>query len=223
MIKVEHVTKKFKEKIVFEDINCNLETGKKYAIVGNSGAGKTTFLNVLSGLEQPSSGKVFIDDLSLNTRNRKKLYQDCIGFIFQNFGLIDTDTVKQNLELGLANQKLTKLQKNDRMLSTLSQVGLEKIDFNQKIYTLSGGEQQRIAIARILLKDPKIIFADEPTGSLDAENGKVVLEALLNEFDQDATVVIATHDFRVWQKCDYVIKIQNKGIKMNEVNSKIKI
>ena len=214
MIKVEHLTKKFKEKVIFEDINCTLETGKTYAIVGKSGAGKTTFLNVLSGLEQPSSGKVVITDLTVNGKNRKKLYRTTFGFIFQNFGLIDTETVKQNLELGFANQKLTKGQKSKRMQSALKQVGLEKMPFNQKVYTLSGGEQQRIALARILLKTPKVIFADEPTGSLDSENSQVVLKTLLNNFDPAATIVIATHDPSVWQECDYLIKIEDKKIKI---------
>ena len=214
MIKVEHLTKKFQEKVIFEDINCTLETGKTYAIVGKSGAGKTTFLNVLSGLEQPSSGKVVISDLTVNGKNRKKLYRTTVGFIFQNFGLIDTETVKQNLELGLVNQKLTKGQKSKRMQSALKQVSLEKIPFNQKVYTLSGGEQQRIALARILLKTPKVIFADEPTGSLDSENSQVVLKTLLNNFDPAATIVIATHDPSVWQECDYLIKIEDKKIKI---------
>ncbi len=214
MIKVEHLTKKFQEKVIFEDINCTLETGKTYAIVGKSGAGKTTFLNVLSGLEQPSSGKVVITDLTVNGKNRKKLYRTTFGFIFQNFGLIDTETVKQNLELGLVNQKLTKGQKSKRMQSALKQVGLEKMPFNQKVYTLSGGEQQRIALARILLKTPKVIFADEPTGSLDSENSQVVLKTLLNNFDPAATIVIATHDPSVWRECDYLIKIADKKIKI---------
>lgn len=214
MIKVEHLTKKFKEKVIFEDINCTLETGKTYAIVGKSGAGKTTFLNILSGLEQPSSGKVVISDLTVNGKNRKKLYRTTFGFIFQNFGLIDTETVKQNLELGLVNQKLTKGQKSKRMQSALKQVGLEKMPFNQKVYTLSGGEQQRIALARILLKTPKVIFADEPTGSLDSENSQVVLKTLLNNFDPAATIVIATHDPSVWRECDYLIKIADKKIKI---------
>ena len=214
MIKVEHLTKKFQEKVIFEDINCTLETGKAYAIVGKSGAGKTTFLNVLSGLEQPSSGKVVISDLTVNGKNRKKLYRTTFGFIFQNFGLIDTETVKQNLELGLVNQKLTRGQKSERMHAALKQVGLEKMPFNQKVYTLSGGEQQRIALARILLKTPKVIFADEPTGSLDSENSQVVLKTLLNNFDLAATIVIATHDPSVWQECDYLIKIADKKIKI---------
>lgn len=212
MIKVEHLTKKFKEKTIFENINCNLETGKSYAIVGNSGAGKTTFLNVLSGLEEPTAGKVFIDDLLVNAKNQRKLYREDCGFVFQNFALIDTETVRQNLRLGLANQKLAKTEADTKMKAALSQVGLASIPLKQKIYTLSGGEQQRVALARVILKEPKEIFADEPTGSLDADNGQIVLKTLLTGFDPTATVVIATHDPAVWQQCDYVIKIANKKI-----------
>ncbi|RMC40736.1 ATP-binding cassette domain-containing protein [Lactobacillus sp. ESL0236] len=212
MIKVEHLTKKFKEKTIFENINCNLEAGKSYAIVGNSGAGKTTFLNVLSGLEEPTAGKVFIDDLLVNAKNQRKLYREDCGFVFQNFALIDTETVRQNLRLGLANQKLAKTEADAKMKAALSQVGLASIPLKQKIYTLSGGEQQRVALARVILKEPKELFADEPTGSLDADNGQIVLKTLLTGFDPTATVVIATHDPAVWQQCDYVIKIANKKI-----------
>ena len=98
------------------------------------------------------------------------------------------------------------------MKNALSHVGLNKLQLKQKVYTLSGGEQQRVALARIILKSPKVIFADEPTGSLDAENGQVVLKTLLTGFDPAATIIIATHDQNVWQKCDHVIEINNSGI-----------
>ena len=216
MIKIRNLTKKFKEKTIFEDVSCTLETGKSYAIVGKSGAGKTTFLNILSGLEKATSGKVEFNDLNINSKNRKKLYRDYFGFVFQNFALIDTETVKQNLRLGLTNSKLSKTEKDNRMRAALAQVGLGKMQLQQKIYTLSGGEQQRVALARIILKEPKVIFADEPTGSLDAENSQLVLRTLLTSFDSDATVVIATHDPMVWQQCDYVIEIENQKIKITK-------
>ena len=215
MIKVEHLTKKFKGKTIFENINCTLESGKSYAIVGKSGAGKTTFLNVLSGLEEPTSGKVIIDNLHVNAKNQRKLYREYYGFIFQNFALIDTETVRQNLQLGLANQKLAKKSTDAKMTAALSQVGLDRMPLKQKVYTLSGGEQQRVALARIILKEPKEIFADEPTGSLDANNGQIVLQTLLNGFDPTTTVIIATHDPAIWQKCDYVIKIANRTISIS--------
>ena len=216
MIKIRNLTKKFKEKTIFEDVSCTLETGKSYAIVGKSGAGKTTFLNILSGLEKATSGKVEFNDLNINSKNRKKLYRDYFGFVFQNFALIDTETVKQNLRLGLTNSKLSKTEKDNKMRAALAQVGLGKMQLQQKIYTLSGGEQQRVALARIILKEPKVIFADEPTGSLDAENSQLVLRTLLTSFDSDATVVIATHDPMVWQQCDYVIEVENQKVKITK-------
>lgn len=216
LIKIRNLTKKFKEKTIFEDVSCTLETGKSYAIVGKSGAGKTTFLNILSGLEKATSGKVEFNDLNINSKNRKKLYRDYFGFVFQNFALIDTETVKQNLRLGLTNSKLSKTEKDNKMRAALVQVGLGKMQLQQKIYTLSGGEQQRVALARIILKEPKVIFADEPTGSLDVENSQLVLKILLTNFNSDATVVIATHDPTVWQQCDYVIEIENQKIKITK-------
>ena len=102
------------------------------------------------------------------------------------------------------------------MHNVLNNLGLNQLSLNQKVYTLSGGEQQRIALARIILKKPDIIFADEPTGSLDPENAQVILNHLLNDFSIDRTVLIATHDRNVWQRCDYIIQIENQGIKITE-------
>ncbi|RMC39096.1 ATP-binding cassette domain-containing protein [Lactobacillus sp. ESL0236] len=212
MLEIEHLTKKFKEKTIFTDLTYNLETGKSYAIVGKSGAGKTTFLNVLSGLEASTTGKVNFNGLTVNSKNQRKLYREDFGFIFQNFALIDMQTVKQNLLLGLANQKLAKTEIDTKMRQALEQVGLDKLPLKQKVYTLSGGEQQRVALARIILKEPQVIFADEPTGSLDSENSQIVLKTLLTGFDPKTTIMIATHDPKVWRQCDYVIKLSNKNI-----------
>ncbi|RMC49393.1 putative bacteriocin export ABC transporter [Lactobacillus sp. ESL0225] len=212
MLEIEHLTKKFKEKTIFTDLTYHLETGKSYAIVGKSGAGKTTFLNVLSGLEASTTGKVNFNGLTVNSKNQRKLYREDFGFIFQNFALIDMQTVKQNLLLGLANQKLAKTEIDTKMRQALEQVGLDKLPLKQKVYTLSGGEQQRVALARIILKEPQVIFADEPTGSLDSENSQIVLKTLLTGFDPKTTIMIATHDPKVWRQCDYVIKLSNKNI-----------
>lgn len=216
MLEIKCLTKKFKEKTIFADLTCRLETGKSYAIVGKSGVGKTTFLNVLSGLEPPTAGTVSFNDIIINSKNQRKLYREDFGFIFQNFALIDTETVKQNLLLGLANQKLAKTEIDTKMRQALEQVGLDKLPLKQKVYTLSGGEQQRVALARIILKKPQVIFADEPTGSLDSENSEIVLKTLLTGFDPKTTIMIATHDPRVWRQCDYVIKLTNNKIKIDK-------
>ena len=200
----------FEKRIVFENVDFSLKEAASYAIVGKSGVGKTTFLNILGGLENPTSGKVLIDDVEVNEKNLPNLRRVKFGFIFQNFGLIDNETVRENLLIGLANQNLSQYEKDVAIKKVLKELDLGNLELNQKIYTLSGGEQQRVALARIILKKAKIIFADEPTGSLDSENSNLILRHLLTDFGRDATILIATHSPEVWQKCDYVIKIKNQ-------------
>ncbi|WP_281680979.1 ABC transporter ATP-binding protein [Lactobacillus gallinarum] len=212
MLVIKNMTKKFGDRTIFNNVDCELKEGVSYAIIGKSGVGKTTFLNILGGLESPSSGEVLVDNVPVNEANLPKLRRDKFGFIFQNFGLIDDETVKENLEIGFANQKIPKEEQKRRILKALDELDLKGISLSQKVHTLSGGEQQRIALARIILKSPSIIFADEPTGSLDAGNSKLILNHLLTDFGPKATIFIATHDFRVWDKCDYIIKIKNKDI-----------
>lgn len=214
MIIINKMSKLFEKRMVFDNVNFSLKEGASYAIVGKSGVGKTTFLNILGGLESPTSGKIFIDDTEINEKNLPNLRRVKFGFIFQNFGLIDGETVRENLLIGLANQKLSKDEKDVAIKKVLKELDLEYLGLNQKIYTLSGGEQQRIALARIILKKSKIIFADEPTGSLDSENSNLILQHLLTDFGKSATVLIATHSPEVWQKCDYVIKIKNQKIEL---------
>ena len=204
------MSKLFEKRIVFENVDFSLKEGASYAIVGKSGVGKTTFLNILGGLGNPTSGKVLIDDVEVNEKNLPNLRRVKFGFIFQNFGLIDNETVRENLLIGLANQNLSQYEKDVAIKKVLKELDLGNLELNQKIYTLSGGEQQRVALARIILKKAKIIFADEPTGSLDSENSNLILRHLLTDFGRDATILIATHSPEVWQKCDYVIKIKNQ-------------
>ena len=210
MIIINKMSKKYEKRIVFENVDFSLKEGASYAIVGKSGVGKTTFLNILGGLENPTSGKVLIDDVEVNEKNLPNLRRVKFGFIFQNFGLIDNETVRENLLIGLANQNLSQYEKDVAIKKVLKELDLGNLELNQKIYTLSGGEQQRVALARIILKKAKIIFADEPTGSLDSENSNLILRHLLTDFGRDATILIATHSPEVWQKCDYVIKIKNQ-------------
>ena len=210
MIIINKMSKLFEKRIVFENVDFSLKEGASYAIVGKSGVGKTTFLNILGGLENPTSGKVLIDDVEVNEKNLPNLRRVKFGFIFQNFGLIDNETVRENLLIGLANQNLFQYEKDVAIKKVLKELDLGNLELNQKIYTLSGGEQQRVALARIILKKAKIIFADEPTGSLDSENSNLILRHLLTDFGRDATILIATHSPEVWQKCDYVIKIKNQ-------------
>ena len=210
VVRLEKVSKHYGSVSVFENVDFSLKEGASYAIVGKSGVGKTTFLNILGGLENPTSGKVLIDNVEVNEKNLPNLRRVKFGFIFQNFGLIDNETVRENLLIGLANQNLSQYEKDVAIKKVLKELDLGNLELNQKIYTLSGGEQQRVALARIIKKKKKIIFADEPTGSLDSENSNLILRHLLTDFGRDATILIATHSPEVWQKCDYVIKIKNQ-------------
>lgn len=215
MIEVKNISKSFDSKVILEPVSFRLENGKSYAIVGQSGVGKTTLLNIISGLERPSSGQVIIDNVEVNDKNLPYLRREKFGYIFQNFALIDDETVEDNLKVGLTNSDLSKKDKIILMEKVLKHLDID-VGLKQKVYSLSGGEQQRIALARILLKRPKIIFADEPTGSLDKLNEKIVLDSLLQDFDPTTTVLIATHSLHVLKRCDYVIKLENKKLKFEE-------
>ena len=218
MIEIKNLSKRFDKKIVLNKINCQLEAGLSYAIVGKSGVGKTTFLNILSGLELPTVGEVMIDHEAVNNKNLPKLRREKFGYIFQNFGLIDEETVADNLQIAFANQKLTKSQQKLAMRTVLDELDLKYLSLDQKIHTLSGGEQQRVALARITLKKPIIVFADEPTGSLDADNSKLIIDHLLTDFGPKATILIATHDPQVWSRCDRIISIENQQIFITKNN-----
>lgn len=214
MIKLKNISKSFGNHAIFENVSADLHAGKSYAIIGKSGSGKTTLLNIIGGLENASSGQVEIDGQVVKEANLAKFRKVYFGFIFQNYGLIDTDTVEQNLLIGLANQKISKKVAQEKLKSVLKRLDLDYLDLSQKVFVLSGGEQQRLALARIILKKPKIIFADEPTGSLDPDNAQIILKHLLNDFGSDATILVATHDPQVWKKCDYIIQVQEKNIKL---------
>lgn len=214
MIKLKNISKSFGNHAIFENVSADLHAGKSYAIIGKSGSGKTTLLNIIGGLENSSSGQVEIDGQVVKEANLAKFRKDYFGFIFQNYGLIDTDTVEQNLLIGLANQKISKKVAQEKLKTVLNRLDLDYLDLSQKVFVLSGGEQQRLALARIILKKPKIIFADEPTGSLDPDNAQIILKHLLNDFGSDATILVATHDPQVWKKCDYIIQVQEKNIKL---------
>lgn len=217
MIEIKNLTKKYADKVIFEDVNLRLDDGLSYAIVGPSGTGKTTFLNILGGLDSPSHGQVLIDNEPLNAKTLPKLRQKTFGFVFQNYGLMDKTSIAENLKVGMLNKKYARADEKAAMELALKQVKLEYLPLTQKIFTLSGGEQQRVALARIILKKPTIIFADEPTGSVDEKNAEVIINHLLNDFPAQAIKIIATHAPQVWQKCDYILKLDHQKIEMEAV------
>ncbi|WP_062350430.1 ATP-binding cassette domain-containing protein [Bacillus kwashiorkori] len=202
MIEIKHLTKTFENRVLFSDFHLTIENGSFVIISGPSGCGKTTLLNMIGALESFDSGEIIVDGIDVkNKRNHLNYFRTKIGFLFQNFALVDNKTVLENLKLIRKNSK-TALS----IEQALEMVGLaEKV--NKKVYTLSGGEQQRVALARLMLKKCDIILADEPTGSLDKGNAETVLTILKQLNEQGKTVILVTHDENIKSKGDYVVSL----------------
>ena len=198
-----NVSKSFGSKKIFTDLNLRFESGKSYALIGGSGSGKSTLLNIIGRLEKIDSGNVLVDKQDIWKIKERTFFKNTVGYVFQNYSLIEHKTVYDNLKL------ITKDKKT--ITDVLEKVGLSSDYLHQKIYELSGGQAQRVAIARMLMKPRKIILADEPTGALDGEIGKEIIRLLLNERDEDKYVIIATHDPAVYNKVDVIIDMKDIG------------
>lgn len=198
-----NVSKSFGSKKIFTDLNLRFESGKSYALIGGSGSGKSTLLNIIGRLEKIDSGNVLVDKQDIWKIKEKTFFKNTVGYVFQNYSLIENKTVYDNLKLITKDKKI--------ITDVLEKVGLSSDYLHQKIYELSGGQAQRVAIARMLMKPRKIILADEPTGALDGEIGKEIIRLLLNERDEDKYVIIATHDPAVYNKVDVIIDMKDIG------------
>ena len=194
-LQMVNVTRKFGNFRAVENLNLTIENGV-YGLLGVNGAGKTTLLNIIGMLEPPDRGNVTVcgqQSSSFSSRTATLLRRNHISYLMQNYGLIDTETVKYNLSISVHFKKLSKAKKKQLYSSALERVGLPGYE-KRKIYTLSGGEQQRIALAKIMVKSPQLILADEPTGSLDARNRDIVLAMLRQLNEEGKTIVVVTHD-----------------------------
>lgn len=207
MIKIEHLAKSFGERTVFQDINLQFAAGKVYALIGNSGCGKTTLLNILAKLEPYEKGSISYRGQELKQIKSHHFFKNELGYLFQNFGLLENETIAANLELGLIGQKLTKQEKKQREAEVLEKVGLNYLTLDQKIYELSGGEAQRVALAKVILKDPPLILADELTAALDPETSQEIMNLLLSLKKPDRLIILATHNPVIWEKADEVIRL----------------
>ena len=205
MIEAINISKHFHKRKIIGSFNTIIEKNCLTAITGESGKGKTTLLNILSLLEKPDIGVIKIDDVSNpSPRQIMQLRRYTISYLFQNYGLIDENTVEKNLLISLAykNVKNTKLSIAE-VLAKVCLTGYEK----RKVYELSGGEQQRVALARVLLKDSCYVFADEPTGNLDKRNRDVVINLLRELANKGKGVVLATHDLEILSYADKHINL----------------
>ncbi|CAM1659225.1 ABC transporter ATP-binding protein [Streptococcus oralis subsp. tigurinus] len=212
MIELQHIWKQFGSRIIFSDLNLNFQSGMVYALIGDSGCGKTTLLNMLAKLETFDKGEIIYKGKSLTSLKNEEFYRNELGYLFQNFGLLESQTIRENLELGLIGKKQNKKQEKERLLlQALQAVRLDYLSLNQKIYELSGGEAQRVALAKIILKNPPLILADEPTASLDPKNSKEIMEILLELRNANRTIIIATHNPSIWKMADQVIHLSQDG------------
>lgn len=182
---------------VLSALNLNIQKGEFVSLVGPSGSGKSTILNILGGIDQPSSGEVFYRDTELSQLNASQLTlwrKRCVGYIFQSYNLMKHLTAFSNVELPLLLFNMSKKERRQRVENVLDIVGL-KMRHKHRPHELSGGQQQRVAIARALVSDPDVILCDEPTGNLDRQSANDILDVLktLNE-NTHKTIVMATHD-----------------------------
>ena len=195
---------------ILRDLQLQIQAGERVAIVGSSGSGKSTLLGILAGLDVPSSGVVSVQGTAFSTLDedaRAAMRGQSMGFVFQSFQLLPTMTALENVMIPMQlNGHPTPLQTAQE---SLAKVGLaERMQHYPK--QLSGGEQQRVAIARAFAAQPAVLFADEPTGNLDAVNGEKIIELLfkLNQ-ESSTTLVLVTHDATLAQRCDRVLTLQN--------------
>ncbi len=202
MIEIKHLYKKYGNKQIFNDLNITISNGEFVILIGESGCGKTTLLNIIGALERPERGEILVNGIDVNKRkNKKKYFENTVGFLFQNFALIENKSVRKNLEL-VPPKNRTEIT----IEKALELVGLKNNE-SDMVYTLSGGEQQRLALARLMIKKCDIILADEPTGSLDTKNTQIVLNILRELNQQGKTILLVTHDERIINSEERVIKL----------------
>jgi putative ABC transport system ATP-binding protein len=197
------------------NVSCNIDKQEFMAVVGPSGSGKTTLLNIVGGLDNPTSGRVIIEGIDLSTLPQSKLVDyrlGHIGFVFQAYNLIPVFTARENVEFIMLLQGVDKKEREKRAVDLLEQVGLSK-RINTRPAQLSGGEQQRVAVARALASRPAFVLADEPTANLDTESAESLLD-LMEELNKkyEMTFIFSTHDVRVMRRARRIVSLQDGSI-----------
>lgn len=208
-VKVEAVTYSYRTKYqtiqALTDVSCTFETEKMYAIVGESGSGKSTLLSLLAGLDLPVSGDILVEGESLRKMNRDHYRRDVVSVVYQAFHLFPLLTALENVSYPMELKGITKKKARARAKELIAQVGLTDRICRQFPKMMSGGEQQRVAIARALASEGKILLADEPTGNLDSENERNIVELLKRAaHDRGYTVIVITHNPEVAKEADCV-------------------
>ena len=199
-----------KDDYVLKNINYDFELGKMYAIKGKSGSGKTTLLSLISGLETKYEGNIYYDDKNLNKIDLDTYRNSYIGIVFQSYNLLPHLTAIENIILSMDISKVKVENKKERAIELMKSVGLDESFANRRVLKLSGGEQQRIAIARSLSYNPQIILADEPTGNLDKETEDDILKIFKDlAHKENKCVIIVTHSKNVCDNVDVIYELKN--------------
>lgn len=197
------------EKKVLKDLSVDFEKGKLYCIEGRSGSGKTTLLSLISGLDRVSEGDITIDNESLKKIDLDRYRSNKIGVVFQAYNLLMQLTALENLQLSIYISKVKVKNSEEFALELLNQVGITEEKARRKVIELSGGEQQRVAIARAISHSPDYIFADEPTGNLDNETEKKIMNIFRELANKGKCIIIVTHSKSVVKYADRVYKMKN--------------
>ena len=217
MLKVEKLSKSFNgaagKVIAVDDVSMQVLDGQFVSVVGRSGSGKTTLLSLLGALEKPTSGSIKVGDQDITVLGDRALIKyraKQIGFIFQAYNLVPNLSALENVMLPMEFAKIPKDQRQPRAEELLNQVGITDDKQLRKPTRLSGGEQQRVAIARALANKPQLLLADEPTGNLDSQNGKIIF-GLLHQLakKENTTIIVVTHDLLIAGKTDKTFRIQD--------------
>ncbi len=219
LIRVKNVRKVYRmgeERVIaLDNISLEIHKGEIVCFLGTSGSGKSTFLNMVAGLEKPTRGEIWIGNIPIHKLNEEQVTlfrQKNIGFIFQAYHLMPMLTAIENVSLPLIFKSVDKKKRKKLAQEALTAVGLKGYE-NRKPTQMSGGQQQRVGIARALVGTPKIIFADEPTGNLDTHTTKEVMELIINQVrTHKQTLIMVTHDRSIAQYADKVVTIQDGNI-----------
>ncbi|KAB1987687.1 MULTISPECIES: ABC transporter ATP-binding protein [Streptomyces] len=222
MIDIENLSKAFGARTLWRDVNLTVDRGEMLALTGPSGSGKSTLLNCLGLLDRPSTGSIRYEGKDITRFGRgdvRRFRRDTLGYLFQHYALIENATVAENLEVvagprrsAQGESKGTDRKKGGTAVAeALDRVGLAGLE-KERIHHLSGGEQQRVALARLMVQRPALVLADEPTGALDDDNSTVVIDILREMSEAGCAVVIATHDAGVRDRCDAVFAVHESSL-----------
>ena len=219
VLSLQNISFSYDKTPVLKDISYEFEMGKMYCIIGKSGAGKTTLLSLLSGLAKPSSGDIVYNGKSISKIDKYTFRSKYVGVVFQSFNLITKYTALENVVLSMDVSGCKIKEKKKKAMQLLESVGLDEDEAKRRVLKLSGGQQQRVAIARALSYDPDIILADEPTGNLDRDTQKEIMDIFRELASQGKCVILVSHSPDVADMCDEryeLTKISGKNKKRTD-------